>query len=117
LRELRHWLTLSGATFVETPVFTSRVDRYLDEKAYCGMQLSLLLRPTQGRVMPGTQGLGKMRWQPAHGGKRGGIRLIYLWVSAEAACYMLFIYSKTEQGDLTASQMKQLVRLVRDEVR
>lgn len=33
----------------------------------------------------------------------------------EAAFYMLFIYSKAEQGDLTAAHTRLLGRLVREE--
>lgn len=39
------------------------------------------------------------------------------WEKARATCYMLFLYWKNEQGDLTAAQVRTLARLVREEFR
>jgi hypothetical protein len=55
--------------------------------------------------------------QGAGGGKRGGLRIIYYWLPAERVFYMLYVFSKTEQGDLTPSQIRTLGRLVREEFR
>ena len=103
-------------TFVETPVFTARVSEYLDDRAYRMLQLSLLLRPDQGPLIPGTGGLRKLRWKRTHTGKRGGLRVIYYWRASANTCFLLFIYRKTNQSDLTASQAKELSRLVREEL-
>jgi hypothetical protein len=43
--------------------------------------------------------------------------VIYYWAPAETAFYMLYAYSKNEQGDLTPAQTRQLGRLVREEFR
>jgi len=48
-------------------------------------------------------------------GKRGGVRLIYYWEPASQTFYMLYLYAKNEQGDLTATQLKALAKLVREE--
>ena len=48
-------------------------------------------------------------------GKRGGLRVIYYWAPGEQAFYMVYAYSKTEQGDLTPAQTRQLSLLVREE--
>lgn len=60
-------------------------------------------------------GLRKVRWTTPGGGKLGGLRVIYPSAQAEDVVYMLFVYSKSEQGDLTAEQTRQLGRLVREE--
>ena len=65
-----------------------------------------MLRPEQGPVIPGTGGLRKVRWATARVGKRGGVRIIYYWVPAETVFYMLYAYTKNEQGDLTAAQAR-----------
>jgi hypothetical protein len=75
----------------------------------------LVLRPEQGAVIPGSGGLRKLRWSAEGRGKRGGLRVIYYWVTADDMCYMLYVYAKNEQGDLTASQIRTLARLVREE--
>jgi mRNA-degrading endonuclease RelE of RelBE toxin-antitoxin system len=101
--------------FIETPVFTDLVERELDDEAYRALQLTLLLRPEQGTVIPGSGGLRKIRWAVEGRGKRGGMRIIYFWEKTKGTCYMLFLYRKKQQGDLTAAQIRTLARVVREE--
>ncbi len=101
--------------FVETPVFTRALKRLIDDEAYRRLQIALMLRPEQGAVIRGSGGLRKLRWSTLDTGKRGGLRVIYYWAAEESVFYMLFVYCKTEQGDLTAAQVKILGRLVREE--
>lgn len=101
--------------FVETPVFTAVLQRHLDDERYRQLQLALILRPEQGPVIKGSGGLRKIRWAGVGGGKRGGLRVIYYWEPVEQAFYMLYVYAKSDQGDLTPTQTRQLGRLVREE--
>ena len=41
--------------------------------------------------------------------------MIYYWDGETQTFYMLFVYTKSEQGDLTPEQAKILGRLVRKE--
>ncbi len=102
--------------FVETPVFTAWLSAYLDDESYRALQLALALRPEQGSLIPGSRGLRKLRWRATGRGKRGGLRVIYHWDARNDVAYMLFAYAKNEQGDLTATQVKALTRLVREEL-
>jgi len=43
------------------------------------------------------------------------LRVIYYWDRPSTVIYMLLAYSKHEQEDLTASQLRLLSRLVREE--
>ena len=101
--------------FVETPVFTDLVCKRLDDDDYRALQITLLLRPEQGPVIPGSGGLRKIRWSAEGRGKRGGLRVIYFWDKASSTLYMLFLYQKNEQGDLSTTQIRTLARLVREE--
>lgn len=101
--------------FVETPVFTAALQRHLDDDQYRHLQIALMLRPEQGPVVPASGGLRKVRWAKPGSGKRGGLRVIYYWAPVERAFYMLYAYSKTDQGDLTPAQTRVLGRLVREE--
>ncbi len=103
--------------FIETPVFTRAVQRHLDDDAYRALQLALVLRPEQGAVIPGAAGIRKMRWASRNRGKRGGLRVIYYWARREETFYMLYAYSKNQQGDLSVTQIRTLVRLVRKELK
>jgi hypothetical protein len=101
--------------FVETPVFTAALRRHLDDDQYRRLQVVLMLRPEQGPIIRGSGGLRKLRWARPGGGKRGGLRVIYYWLPVEQLFYMLYVFSKAEQGDLTPSQTRALGRLVREE--
>lgn len=101
--------------FIETPVFTAALRRLLSDEQYRSLQLALVLRPAQGAIIPGSGGLRKIRWSADGRGKRGGVRVIYYWVIDEDVCYMLYVYAKNEQGDLTPTQVRTLARLVREE--
>jgi hypothetical protein len=101
--------------FVETPIFTKVITGLLDEEGYRGLQTALLLRPEQGPIVKGSGGVRKVRWARAGAGKRGGLRVIYYWAPSDSTFYMLYAYAKSEQGDLTAAQVRVLSALVREE--
>jgi hypothetical protein len=79
------------------------------------LQLALLLRPELGRVIRNSAGLRKARWPLPGQGKRGGLRVIYYWDESSETFYMLYVYPKNEQEDLTPQQLRVLNRLVREE--
>ena len=101
--------------FVETHVFTAAIRRHLDDERYRQLQIALMLRPEQGPIIQGSGGLRKVRWATTGGGKRGGLRVIYYWAPRDQAFYMVYVYTKSEQGDLTPAQIRQLGRIVREE--
>ena len=103
--------------FVETPIFTREVTELLSDDEYRGVQLALLFRPEQGPVIPKGGGLRKIRWKRSGAGKRGGLRLIYYWDKDDDAIYMLFVYPKSFQEDLTPSQLRVLRKLVKEELK
>ena len=103
--------------FVETRVFTTALQRHLNDERYRHLQIALMLRPEQGPIISGSGGLRKVRWASPGAGKRGGLRIIYYWAVREQAFYLLYVYATSEQGDLTPAQARQLGRLVREEFR
>jgi mRNA-degrading endonuclease RelE of RelBE toxin-antitoxin system len=66
-------------------------------------------------VIRGSAGLRKLRWGATGRGKRGGLRVIYYWAPDDDVIYLLYLYAKNEQGDLTPAQIRILGRLVREE--
>ena len=103
--------------FFETQVFTRRVSELLTDDEYAALQGALVVNPEAGDLIPGTGGLRKIRWQESRRrkGKRGGVRVIYYWYTAEGAIYMLLAYSKGEKDDLSAAEKRTLKRLVEEE--
>lgn len=102
--------------FVETPVFTTTLRLHMDDESYRALQLSLVLRPEQGVLIPGGAGIRKIRWPGRGRGKRGGLRVIYYWATGDDVIYMLYAYSKSDQGDLSKAQISALARAVREEL-
>ncbi len=98
--------------FVETTHFTRLLFENLSDESYRALQLTLILRPEHGSVIPGSGGLRKIRWARAGRGKRGGVRVIYYWNSEHSTVYLLFLYRKNESGDLSKAQIRVLRRLV-----
>jgi mRNA-degrading endonuclease RelE of RelBE toxin-antitoxin system len=98
--------------FIETLAFTRQLVEAMSDDEYRKLQQALLARPTQGVLIPGTRGARKIRWgSPGHG-KRGSFRIIYYWHSARQVFLMLYLYSKSEQGDLTADQRRALGKVI-----
>ncbi len=103
--------------FVETPVFTRDVHGLMPDDEYRALQLALLLRPEQGVVILGGGGLRKLRWGLKERGKRGGVRVIYSWDKPNSTIYMLLMYPKSRQEDLTSEQLTIMRKLVREELK
>ena len=100
--------------FIETPVFRRQVRELLSDEAYSAFQWYMALNPEAGDVIQGTGGLRKVRWSVAGGGKRGGVRVIYFHVAAQAEVRLLLIYRKGVKDDLTAAEKRALRRLNED---
>ena len=76
------------------------------------LQQILLKNPKAGDVMQGTGGLRKIRIPVENVGKRGGGRVIYVDIEVKECIYLLDVYTKNEQSDLTEKEKKMLKRLV-----
>jgi mRNA-degrading endonuclease RelE of RelBE toxin-antitoxin system len=101
--------------FIETHSFTRASIANFDDDEFQTLQVALLLRPELGKVIPGTGGIRKLRWSLKGRGKRGGCRIIYYWDEPSETFYLLYVYRKNEQEDLTADQLRVLRKLVREE--
>ena len=101
--------------FVETFVFTKASRSLLTDSELRQLQMTLLLHPDMGQVIPGSGGLRKIRWISGGKGKRGGLRVIYYWVTADHKIYLLYAYSKSKQEDLTPDQIKVFKRLIEED--
>lgn len=96
-------------TVAETPLFIRQADNVWDEaerEAFVGF---IARNPEAGDVIPGTGGVRKLRWATAGTGKRGGVRVIYFYHDAERPLYLLMVYAKARQENLTPDE-KRIVR-------
>ena len=97
---------------IETRIFTRRIKELMSDDEYRALQETLVNRPGMGDVVPGTGGLRKVRWKHEGHGKSGGVRVIYYWMTEDEQLYMLYVYPKSKQEDLTAEQKKGLKSIV-----
>jgi hypothetical protein len=100
--------------FIETPIFTKRIQKLISDQEYHLLQLQLSVRPESGDLIKGSGGIRKLRWSGSGRGKRGGIRVIYYYLTEDEQIFMLYAYPKNKKDDLTADQLKQLKQLVED---
>jgi hypothetical protein len=103
--------------FIETPIFTRRLESLLAEEEYRELQNALIKQPEAGAAIRGSGGLRKLRWAAKGRGKSGGVRVIYYWFVSAEKYLMLFIYPKNEQDNLTPEQFKRLKLLVEQELK
>ena len=101
-------------TFVETPLFTRLVARYLKDEAYGELQSHLANHPQAGAVIPGSGGVRKLRWAPPGRGKRGGIRVIYFLRPERGVIWMLTMYPKNVADNIPAHVLKQIREEIED---
>jgi hypothetical protein len=96
------------------------VRRLLDEPEQEAMQLAIAANPEAHPIVPGTGGVRKVRWARQGKGKSGGVRVIYYyWRTAgeiakpvDPEVYLLSIYAKNDQRDMTAADRKAAKKFV-----
>ena len=97
--------------FAETAEFTASLTEYFPtDDHYRLLQLFLSNNPEAGPVIRGTGGLRKARWPDIRRGmgKRGGLRVIYIYVPQASYIGFVTVYGKDESDDLTAEQRSLL---------
>jgi hypothetical protein len=95
-----------------TTVFTKLIGQLMDDDHYRELQELLIENPEIGDLIQGSGGLRKIRWKLTGRGKRGGVRVIYYWAVSVDQIRMLYVYSKSDQENLTKDQLKVLRQIV-----
>ena len=100
--------------FIESVAFSKVARSYLNDRELSQLQTLLSVYPDKGMLIPGSGGLRKLRWMSEGKGKRGGLRIIYYWVTVKHRIHLLYLYHKNDQEDLSLKQFRQL-RLLAEE--
>ncbi|MGE5431620.1 MAG: type II toxin-antitoxin system RelE/ParE family toxin [Syntrophomonadaceae bacterium] len=103
--------------FIETSFFTKQLAQLLTDEEYRRLQSELIENPDKGRLIVGGLGIRKIRAAYAGKDKSGGARAIYYFKKDDRRIYMLLIYPKSEQENLTPEQLEILTELVRRELK
>lgn len=72
------------------------------------LEVAIAAVPKTGNVIPGSGGLRKLRWGRQGIGKRGGVRIIYLWIPEIVVGYMVLVYAKSEADDLSRTVVREI---------
>jgi len=101
-------------TFVEVPVFSKRWRELgLGEEELVRLQVMILKDPEIGALMEGTGGIRKLRFALDNRGKSGGIRVCYTDFEEYETVFLITVFEKKEQGNLTDAEKKILKALVK----
>ena len=95
-------------TVLQLPGFKAEATKLIGPDAIEAVAIYLIGHPEAGAVIPGSGGVRKLRWAAKGKGKRGGARIIYLYVVVAASIYLLRCYSKNVKTDLTSAEKKEL---------
>lgn len=93
---------------LQLPKFKAEATRLVGTDGIEALAVYLIDHPDAGDVIPGSGGARKLRWAAKGKGKRGGARIIYLYVVFAARIYLIQCYAKNVKTDLTADEKKQL---------
>jgi hypothetical protein len=98
----------------ETRAFAQDIDAMLSGPERDAVIEGIARAPEAGDLIPGTAGLRKRRIPLPGRGKRGGARVITLYLGQQFPVYTVFIFAKNEREDLSPAQRTALRRLVDD---
>jgi hypothetical protein len=86
----------------------------VSEFEWAALEEAIAANPEAGDVIPGLEGLRKIRFAMRNRGKRGGGRAIYYLMMSDETVLMITAYAKSEREDLSPDQKKAIVALLRE---
>ena len=98
----------SEITVLQLPKFKAEATELIGTEGIDAVAVYLIDHPGAGDVIPGAGGARKLRWAAKSKGKRGGARIIYLYVAIGKRIYLLRCYAKNVKTDLTAAEKHEL---------
>lgn len=88
-------------TVVETREFQQRAATRMTETERQALITFLAGHPEDGVVLVGTSGVRKSRWAVGARGKSGGVRVIYYYQNPTMPVFLLTVFAKNEQDNLS----------------
>lgn len=102
-----------GREFIETKDFESQWNKLkLTDDDMIVLQRELLTNPRKGAVIQGGNGLRKIRIAFPNRGKSGSARVCYVDFAVDEQIYLIRVYAKNEQENLSKSELNELSNLI-----
>ena len=98
-------------TVLQLPKFKAEATELIGTEGIEALAAYLAGHPDAGDVIPGAGGARKLRWAAMGKGKRGGARIIYVYVVIAARVYLIRCYAKNVKTDLSADEKKELRKI------
>ena len=95
-------------TVLQLPKFKAEATELIGADGIEAIAVYLIVHPDAGDVIPGAGGARKLRWAAKGKGKRGGARIIYLYMMVASRIYLLRCYAKNVKADLPADEKTDL---------
>lgn len=86
--------------------------RQILQEDFDDFKKELAERPEMGDMIPGTGGVRKARLKSASRGKSGGSRVCYYDIDHKNEIFLLLVYLKNQQENLTSEEKKTLKEIV-----
>jgi len=102
-------------TVVETPEFMHWASKVWSDGEREEFIDWIANNPMAGDVIPGTDGLRKVRWTRSGIGKRGGSRVIYLTRKSNNELVLLLVYAKAKFDNLRPNFLLKLKEHLNDQ--
>ncbi len=99
-------------TVAETTIYLRYAEKLLTDGERMDVVSYLAAHPKAGDLMEGTGGVRKLRWARAGKGKSGGVRVIYYVHSDSMPLYLLTVFAKGDQANLSKEERNDLAYLV-----
>ena len=99
-------------TIGEVPEYIRQAEKLLTEAERQDVLSYLAAHPKSGDLIEGTGGIRKLRWGRGGRGKSGGVRVIYYYHSELMPLYLLTLFAKNEQDNLSKAERSDLAKLV-----
>jgi len=100
-------------TVIETPHYLRKAERVMAEPERKAVVDLIAANPVVGDLIPEGGGIRKLRIPLQGRGKRGGARVIYYHHSERIPVFLLTVFAKNEQGDLSMAERHQLADAVK----
>jgi len=99
-------------TIAEVPEYIRQAEKLLSAAERQDILSYLAAHPKTGDLIEGTGGVRKLRWGRGGRGKSGGVRIIYYYHSELMPLYLLTLFAKNDQDNLSKSERNGLAKLV-----
>lgn len=109
-------------TFVETAIFRKLLDQEQNKTLEFDLKNEILQDPDKGDIISGAGGIRKIRVPDRMGkrGKSGSYRVLYLDLPDSEVTYLLLLYEKADQENISQEQkktIKAIAEAIKNEVK